>query len=226
MTQRTDLTALLREALPPHSAPASLRDWASQRAGAMGDALDEIVGPRASSPRQRRLWRGAYAAGLFAALAVGWIGHGVAARSSAAQSARGAVLDQLFDSHLRSLQLDHLVDVRSTDRHTVKPWFAGKSDIAPRVLELAPVGFPLIGGRLDYFDGHAVPVLVYGRRQHVINLFVWRAVGDGTRASIHAASRGGYHALSWMDGDLRYCAVSDVDAAELAQFRTAYLAEP
>jgi anti-sigma factor RsiW len=227
MNDRDPLAALLRESLPRHEAPRALRDWAVERARAVADAADAApaIAPDAHSSRAGGRSRAAYAASLAAALLIGWMGATTAARIRVAHRAPDAEVAELFDTHLRSLQLDHLIDVQSTDRHTVKPWFAGKTDISPRVLDLASSGFPLIGGRLDYFGGHPAPVLVYGRRQHVINLFIWRpSPGEDRLPSPRAASRDGYHALQWSDGDLAYCAVSDVDPADLVQFREAYIA--
>ena len=218
--EHPELSALLRESVPQHSAPADLRAWAVERARAMDDAPASApsIAPRSVSFR-----RGRYVAGLVAALLVGWVGHGAVTGSGI--SARAPMTDELVDSHVRSLMLDHLVDVRSTDRHTVKPWFAGKADIAPAVPELAPAGFPLIGGRLDYVGGHAAPTLVYGRRQHIVNLYIWRAspAERGASAPAMLASRDGYHVLRWAAGGLVYSAVSDVDPVDLGKFREAYV---
>jgi anti-sigma factor RsiW len=114
----------------------------------------------------------------------------------------------------------HLLDVRSTDRHTVKPWFAGKTDIAPQVFDLSEKGFPLLGGRLDYVDGHSVAALVYGRRLHTINLFVSRqAKGESAAGSFSAR---GYSVAHWTSNGLSYWAVSDAAAPEIEAFRDAY----
>jgi len=121
---------------------------------------------------------------------------------------------ELIDAHIRSLQAGHLTDVASTDQHTVKPWFAGKLDFAPPVHDFANEGFPLLGGRLDVLGGKTVAALVYGRRKHFINVFVWPTQKADT--SIHApASRQGYQYTDWCHEGMEFNAVSDVSASDL-----------
>ena len=121
---------------------------------------------------------------------------------------------ELFNGHIRALQATHLLDVPSTDRHTVKPWFEGKLDFAPNVPDFAVDGFPLVGGRLDVIGGRSVAVLVYRRDKHPINVFVWPATG----AEATSATRDGYTLRRWTRNGLVFSAVSDLDPADLAAF--------
>ena len=126
--------------------------------------------------------------------------------------------DEVIANHVRSLQVDHLSDVVSTDRHTVKPWFNGKLNFSPPVIELAPQGFPLIGGRLDYVNGHPVAALIYRRQLHPINLYVWPTGSHNTSSFI--LTRQGYQVAHWTSGDMTYWAVSDVAAEDLTTFES------
>ena len=120
---------------------------------------------------------------------------------------------ELLDSHVRSLMGDHLTDVASTDQHTVKPWFNGRLDFSPPVSNWSAAGYPLIGGRLDYIDRHAVAALVYQRRKHYINVFVWPQAQADRAPSLHSMQ--GYHLVRWQQAGMAYAAVSDLDTAEL-----------
>jgi len=128
---------------------------------------------------------------------------------------------EIVTSHIHSLQDGHLTDVISTDQHTVKPWFNGRLDISPPVVDLAKDGFPLIGGRLDYLDDHAAAVLVYKYNSHVINLFVWHQ--KQTSIDLEQSSlQQGYNMRHWQHGDLQFWAVSDVNPVKLAEFEHIY----
>ena len=124
---------------------------------------------------------------------------------------------ELIDAHLRSLQAGHLTDVTSTDQHTVKPWFDGKLDFAPPVRDFANDGFPLQGGRLDVLRGRAVAALVYGRRKHVVNVFVWPS--SEPDVAPREGSKLGYQWMAWRKGGMEFCAVSDTSAADLEQLQ-------
>src|SRR4029453_471138 len=134
-----------------------------------------------------------------------------------ARAPRNTLTDELVSNHIRSLLATHLVDVVSSDQHTVKPWFDGKIDFAPEVRDLSANGFLLLGGRLDYLDGKTVVALVYQRNKHPINLFITpeptsRRVGGGVM------NRRGYNVFSWTNNGMKYWAVSDLNQAELREF--------
>jgi anti-sigma factor RsiW len=127
------------------------------------------------------------------------------------------VVEDVVSSHVRSLMGDHLIDVASSDRHTVRPWFLGKVDAAPPAVDLASAGFPLIGGRLDYVDRRPCAVLVYRHDKHVINLMVW-AGESGKPDARESYERQGYNLVRFGEGDLTFWAISDLERGELADF--------
>jgi anti-sigma factor RsiW len=166
-----------------------------------------------ASPERETSWSwlafasGAVCAGLLAAFVL----------FQTQRSPGNAVADQAVDNHVRSLLAAHLVDVRSSDQHTVKPWFDGKIDFAPPVRDLGSNGFPLAGGRLDYLGGKTIAALVYKRNKHPINLFIAPAPA-GHDAAPALTTRRGYNVLHWTHGEMNYWAVSDLNAEELKQF--------
>lgn len=131
-------------------------------------------------------------------------------------SARDRLVEELVSSHVRSLQVDHLSDVVSSDQHTVKPWFHGKLDYSPPVVDFSPQEFPLVGGRLDYLKDRTVAVLIYRHNQHPINLYVWPDTGRDLAPQ--EQNRQGYHLIHWTAGGMNYWAVSDLAADELEFF--------
>jgi anti-sigma factor RsiW len=158
-----------------------------------------------------RLWL-AIAASILLLATVFWWGERLMVRSSA----RNAITQELVACHVRSLLADHLTDVASSDRHQVKPWFAGKLDFAPGVVDLSSDGFPLVGGRLDYLGHRSVAAVVYRRRQHVINLFIWPSDGSGDES--RSETNNGYQLVHWNQAGTAYWAVSDLNVSELHQF--------
>lgn len=125
---------------------------------------------------------------------------------------------ELIDAHVRSLQPGHLFDVQSTDQHTVKPWFDGKLDFIPPVTDFVAQGFPLVGGRLDVVDGHNVAALVYGRRKHLINVFIWPHRERETTAE-SSGSRQGYNWVAGQSGDMQIYLVSDAGISDLRELK-------
>ncbi|HEV2446598.1 MAG TPA: zf-HC2 domain-containing protein [Candidatus Sulfopaludibacter sp.] len=182
------LRSAMRAQAPYYAAPAELRA--------------RVRGGRRSFGAGWAPWLAAAAAVLVAAAV--WLAP-----------ARGpAIEEEVVAAHVRSLQGNHLLDVPSSDRHTVKPWFAGKLDFAPEVEDLADRGFALVGGRLDYLDGRAVAALIYRRRLHTVNVFVWP--GKGERA-MGLETRRGFNVARWTHGGLEWWAVSDLSGAELRE---------
>jgi anti-sigma factor RsiW len=134
----------------------------------------------------------------------------------ASQNSEALVAQEVVESHVRSLQLNHLMDVPSTDQHTVKPWFDGKLDFAPPVNDFAPQGFPLTGGRLDFVDHHNAAALLYMRRKHILNVFIWPDEAKTERRS-ETKTIDGYNIVHWDTGGFHYWIISDVSATDERQ---------
>jgi anti-sigma factor (TIGR02949 family) len=161
------------------------------------------------------MWRSLAVAASLAAVAFG--GWQLGLRRGVGEKGGGETLAaEVITSHVRSLMPGHLTDVQSSDQHTVKPWFNGKLDYSPPVYDFAGRGYPLLGGRLEYVGGRSVSALVYGRRQHIINVLLWP--GDRGASGAATQTRQGYHVLHWATPDYTYWAVSDLNVAELREF--------
>jgi anti-sigma factor RsiW len=188
-----------------HAAPDSLRQ--RMRAAAALAARAEREPSLAQSWMRHTRWTAAAAVLAAAALAAQfWPSRG-----------EDRLLTELTSSHVRSLMVNHLTDVASTDQHTVKPWFDGKLDFAPPVKDLRESGFPLLGGRLDFIDGRPVAALVYARQKHLINLYVWPAKSLAETAP-RGFVRNGYNLVQGTSRGMAFCAVSDLNGTELLDF--------
>ena len=187
-------------------APAALRARIALSLDRESGAAPTRARPRTAGPRAGWRWMawpallGAAAATAFAWLIIGpWRGD-------------ARLLDELAGAHVRSLMVSHLIDVESSDHHTVKPWFAGRTDVSPAVADFAAQGYTLGGGRADYLDHQRAAVLVYRHGRHVINVFNWASDGHTMPSS---GTRDGYHVNCWQSGTVQSCAISDTGSAEL-----------
>jgi anti-sigma factor RsiW len=189
-----------------YQAPESLR---RRIEAALPTAIERQ--PRAIAPGRRSLLKGfAMGSAMSTALAACLVLFVVHTQEDQ------RIVGDVVSAHLRSLQGNHLIDVQSTDQHTVKPWFNGRLDVAPPVIDLTSQGFTLIGGRLDYIDGRPVAAIVYKRRLHVINLFVSQSGGYASGATMEKLQ--GFTVWSWAWSDLDFRAVSDINPEELQEF--------
>ncbi len=194
-----------------YSAPASLR---ARLDAALPLPITRIIAPSAfSRPKARRSFFGGFAVGTLASAALAASLVLTIVRNDQEQIAANDVVS----AHMRSLQAGHLMDVETSDQHTVKPWFDGKVDVAPPVIDLTAQGFTLLGGRLDYVDGAPAASVVYQRRKHIINLIVARRLG-AERTEVTESTIQGYNVRHWSRGGLDFWAVSDLDPTELGEF--------
>ena len=199
----------LREGLVRYRAPDVLR--ARIRSAIREERLE-------ATPARARRWRLPWRA-LAAALVLVVASSGLTLLATGRAPAAPVVADEVLASHVRSLMPDHLVDVSSTSQHNVKPWFNGRLDFSPAVPRLDDAGFPLVGGRLDYLRGRPVAAVVYGRGQHVINVFSWPADPGGDTQPARLV-RHGFHLLHWRQGGVEYWVASDLNATDLDRFAT------
>lgn len=175
---------------------------------------ESLPGPRANQSAGLLPWRWlAVTAALLLAAFLGWR----QLTSSNERTYREAAVVAAVDAHLRSLQPGHLVDVESTDQHTVKPWFDGKLDFAPPVRDFSANDFPLLGGRLDVVEGHTLAALVYGRRKHFVSVFVAKALPSTSWSGSGAEQ--GYQWIAWTKDGFSFCAISDVSASDLDELK-------
>ena len=207
----------LRSGISYAAAPPALREQILQALGQEPDVEAGADAGRSAMPRKPRLLRQSPVIGRRRF----WSGalSGIGGTAIAAAMAFFFVLpnlsplsNEIVSAHVRSLMPAHLIDVVSTDRHTVKPWFAGHADVSPPVSDFEAQGYRLIGGRADYIDHQRSAVVVYQHGAHVINVFTWAA--SGARLP-NNTTRSGYHLAYWQQGDIQYCAVSDTGWDEL-----------
>jgi len=205
------LREALRRSSLGYAAPASLRNKIQ---ASLDTATATRVPEKVSIWHGFQIWRWAAA---FAVLVVCSVTAWQLLPGLQALSGNQRLAAEVFSSHVRSLEANHLMDVVSTDQHTVKPWFDGKLDFSPPVEDLASDGFPLIGGRLDYLGRREVAALVYQRRKHFINVFVWPDASGSSAAPV-MESRQGYNLMRWSRGGFHFWAASDVSATDLEEF--------
>jgi anti-sigma factor RsiW len=206
-----DTSSQLRAALMRYEAPDVLK--ARIRAGLVESGPD--VGPRRVSLPSRT--RNGWARGVAAAAAVAIVSSGLTFAAMQQRGTGSPVQQEVLASHIRSLMPGHLTDVESNDQHNVKPWFNGRVDVSPDVPRLDSLGYPLVGGRVDYIDGRNVASVVYRRRQHVINVFSWPSSDDGDLAP-KASSSHGYNLIHARHGGEEVWLVSDLNVGELKEF--------
>jgi anti-sigma factor RsiW len=202
------LRAAMRENAPYYEAPAAVAERIRNTLRGVGEPQ-----PKAFQP----YWRwAALAACLLLAVSFGFNLFMLRTRPQPAMP--DTTVEQAVSSHIRALLSNRLVDVPSSDRHTVKPWFNGKTSFSPAVKDLASQGFPLLGGRLDYVSDRTVAALVYQRRKHVIDMFIWP---DDSHSTKYAPEQtvNGYNIVRWTTAGMTYCLVSDLNMDELRTFK-------
>jgi anti-sigma factor RsiW len=205
-----DTSSLVRGRLMRYEAPDVLK--ARIRAGLVGSPREVEPRPANLPGKRRRDWVREFAAAAVVAIVSSALTV-VAVRQGTPDN---SVANQVLTSHIRSLMPGHLTDVASNDQHNVKPWFNGRVNVSPAVPRLDSVGFPLIGGRLDYIDGHSAASVVYMRRQHVINVFSWPVAGRNGETA--ATTSNGYNLIGTSKNGVETWFVSDLNIAELKDF--------
>ncbi|HET6325900.1 MAG TPA: anti-sigma factor [Planctomycetaceae bacterium] len=207
---------LLRETLSSpslyYAAPAGLRA-----------RLQGVAAPASLTHERPQAWMRLFSIAAGILLLMG-VSATIAVIVSRATTPDGRMTDWVLASHVRSLQVNHLTDVPSSDRHTVKPWFRDKLDFSPQVPNLTADGFTLLGGRLDYLAERPVAALVYQHGKHAINVFTWPAATSGERG-VQKLSRQGFHVLHWQLAGMNYWVISDLNEEDLDRFRRAFFAD-
>jgi len=202
--EKIELAAMIKAQAEYHKAPSGLRERVAM-------SLQQADLPCASTkakPAHRSWWSmgGAFAFGIMLSM-VGMFVFGLLGQQN-------RDVEHVVDNHVRSMLVAHLSDVASSDKHTVKPWFDGKIDYSPPVRDFAAEGFPLVGGRLDYINGHTVAALVYRCRLHSINVFIWPARSSAILLPGSTSLRG-FNVKSWQDDGMEFWAVSDAQPEDL-----------
>jgi anti-sigma factor RsiW len=213
-----ELSAAIRNNATRHVASERLRAAVVTQIALQTAARDERPGLGArlggylqfAASGGRGLWVG-LATGALLTMSVGWFVSRIPVRA--------AVDADFVQQHVRAMGAGPLFDVASTDRHAVKPWFQGKLDYAPEVVDVSEAGFPLLGGRIDSIKGRPTAALVYGARQHLINVF--ELPSDEKREPRRTQYRG-FNIVQWSDGAMQVWVVSDLDARELDYFALAW----
>jgi mycothiol system anti-sigma-R factor len=209
---QTSLRAAVKKQAAYYAAPESLAARIRKNIPA---AADEAAQKRA--PRQP--WFP-----LFAAVAATAVISWTVALQLETGSRDERIAEQVIAGHARATLTNHLTDVASSDQHTVKPWLSSKLDFSPPATDLTAAGFPLVGARLDYVDSRPVAALVYGHRQHVINLFVWPDEKAGAAAGMRPSSKQGFNLLHWGNAGMTFWAISDLNQADIKKFAETYAA--
>jgi anti-sigma factor RsiW len=206
-----ELRAALRRSLPAFTAPAALRE---RIMSSLSAPIEPVFQERKMKWSSLHFWQ--WAGAVTALVLFSLTGWQLTAHLRV-PSSDDRISAEVFSNHVRSLEANHLMDVVSTDEHTVKPWFDAKLDFSPPVEDLASDGFPLVGGRLDYLEGREVAALIYQRREHFINVFVWPNP-TGSKSTQAIESRQGYNIMRWSRGGFQCWAVSDIASSDLAEF--------
>jgi anti-sigma factor RsiW len=211
-----DTSSRIRASLMRYEAPdvlkARIRAELNERARESSEHVNDMPARNRSSAPRRFVWSGIAAAAAIAVIS--------SASTIAVMHRRGteaSVANDVLTSHIRSLMPGHLTDVASNDQHNVKPWFNGRVDVSPDVPRLDSLGYPLLGGRVDYIGGKRVATVVYGRRQHVINVFEWPS-SEGGEAQPSVSRANGYNLIRMRHNGIELWTVSDLNLAELRGF--------